>query len=608
MALRLVGVSKRFGRQRALDSVDVHVRTGDCYGFLGHNGAGKTTALRIALGLMPADGGHVLVDGFDAGAHVREARARMGGLIEVPGVRDGTSGLQNLRVLARLSGLDRDRARREAERLLEVVGLQHTGRKPVRAFSQGMRQRLGLAQALIGRPPYVLLDEPTNGLDPEGIADLRAVLERIRDEDGATVILSSHQLNEVAGMCNRVGIIRGGRMIMETAVEDLPHHGSYRVEVSDPEAAVTALKQLALEPQPQGDGALLVALKERAPEDVTGALVGAGCGVRAMTPSRPALEELYLNAETESGGSAQDPAPTAAPPAERIAPGGAVTRALRYDLSRWFNLRTLALLLMPPVLAVLGVQERAAAQAADAQAVDAGELATAANVTAFEALGYGLRAGLPLLLFIILGLASQSIAGELSQGTLRNLLLRPLTRAQAALGKIASLLLALTLGYVLLWGASVGAAAWSFEFDDAVEIIPNGEPFVMVSAEEAGEALPGLAYRPFLPLAAYAGLGFLLGAVLRSGTIALAATMVLAVLLDVGRVLARSWGWEQWLPSAYAPSPLGDTSYIAYYLDTAQGMANATFSFADTADTYPAAFGLVCFALAATALLRRTVP
>ena len=220
MTLRLVGVSKRFGRQTVLDAVTIHVRRGDCYGFLGHNGAGKTTALRVALGLIRPSAGTVLVDGFDGRTHPREARARMGGLIEVPGFRDGADATSNLRALARLGGLRRGAARAECARLLELVGLADVGVKPVRAFSQGMRQRLGLAQALIGRPAYVLLDEPTNGLDPEGIADLRDVLHRIRAEDGVTVLLSSHQLSEVAGICNRVGIIRRGRMILESGVDD----------------------------------------------------------------------------------------------------------------------------------------------------------------------------------------------------------------------------------------------------------------------------------------------------------------------------------------------------------------------------------------------------
>src|SRR5262245_12183043 len=158
MTLRLDSVTRRFGAHVALDAVSLHVRRGDCYGFLGHNGAGKTTAMRIALGLDRPQRGRVLVDGFDARDHPREARARMGGLIEQPGFHGHLSGTTNLVLLARLSAMDRGAARTEASRLLEAVGLAHAGSKPVRAYSQGMRQRLGIAQALLGRPAIVLLD------------------------------------------------------------------------------------------------------------------------------------------------------------------------------------------------------------------------------------------------------------------------------------------------------------------------------------------------------------------------------------------------------------------------------------------------------------------
>ena len=150
MSLVLHQVTRRFGAQRALDDVSLHVRRGDCYGFIGHNGAGKTTAMRIVLGLQRASSGAVLLDGFDAARHPREARARLGGLIEVPGFHGALDAAENLVLLGRLGALGRAAARSEAGRLLELVGLAHVGAKPVRAFSHGMRQRLGIACALVG--------------------------------------------------------------------------------------------------------------------------------------------------------------------------------------------------------------------------------------------------------------------------------------------------------------------------------------------------------------------------------------------------------------------------------------------------------------------------
>src|SRR5262249_34925242 len=152
MSLELRSVSRRFGDQLALDGVTMQVREGDCYGFIGHNGAGKTTAMRLALGLQRPDGGTVVVDGFDAGRFPREARARMGALIETPGFQPGWSGTKNLVELARLQGFTRSAARTQAGDWVERVGLSHAGEKPVQAYSQGMRQRLGIAQALLGSP------------------------------------------------------------------------------------------------------------------------------------------------------------------------------------------------------------------------------------------------------------------------------------------------------------------------------------------------------------------------------------------------------------------------------------------------------------------------
>ncbi|MHC4860194.1 MAG: ABC transporter ATP-binding protein, partial [Planctomycetota bacterium] len=213
--LRLCSVSKRYRRHVALDGVSLHVRPGDRYGFAGHNGAGKTTALRIALGLVRANSGTVLVDGFDASRHPREARARQGGLIESPAFYPWLSGRRNLTLLGVAHGLSRRDAAREADRLLEAVGLAADGGRRVGGYSQGMRQRLGIARAIFGDPELLLLDEPMNGLDPEGIEEMRRLLVRLTEEEGKTVLLSSHQLHEVAGICNRIGILRRGRLLVE---------------------------------------------------------------------------------------------------------------------------------------------------------------------------------------------------------------------------------------------------------------------------------------------------------------------------------------------------------------------------------------------------------
>jgi len=230
MVLQLLGVSRTFGKQRALDRVTIHVRRGDCYAFIGHNGAGKTSAMRIALGLDRHFEGRVLIEGFDAAQHPREARARMGGLIEVPGFHGTLDGERNLVFLGQLQGLSRLEARREAGRLIELVGLAHAGAKPVGAYSQGMRQRLGIAQALLGQPDLLVLDEPANGLDPAGIQELRALMRRLADQRGLAVFVSSHLLGEIERVCDRIAIVHRGRTLAEGTIAALTNHGQRPLE------------------------------------------------------------------------------------------------------------------------------------------------------------------------------------------------------------------------------------------------------------------------------------------------------------------------------------------------------------------------------------------
>ena len=249
MTLELHSLSRRFGDQLALDSVSLRVERGDLVGLLGHNGAGKTTLMRIALGLLgPAPGGRVQVDGRDARREPREVRARLGGLIEVPGFYGGLGGRANLALLGRLQGLGRRAAGVEADRLLELLELSYAARKPVRAWSQGMRQRLGVAQALLGRPDYLILDEPANGLDPEGIALLRRLLARLAREEGCGVLLSSHQLHDVADLCSRIAVLHRGRLQLEGETRDLlgGENGRYALATDDDEAAAGVLGELGL--------------------------------------------------------------------------------------------------------------------------------------------------------------------------------------------------------------------------------------------------------------------------------------------------------------------------------------------------------------------------
>ncbi|MBK9129686.1 MAG: ABC transporter ATP-binding protein [Phycisphaerales bacterium] len=316
MALELLDLHHRFGRRVALDGVSLRVERGDCYGFLGHNGAGKTTAMRIALGLLRPQRGMVRVDGhIDA----MQQRARTRGLIEHPGFFRELSGLENLRRLARLDGLSPRDAAREAARVLDLVGLTPHGDARAGAYSQGMRQRLGVAQALLGDPAYVLLDEPTNGLDPEGIAELRQMLGTLTDAVGCTVLLSSHQLHELEGLCNRVGILRQGRLVLEGDTAELLRdaRGRTRVALDEAPRAVPLWQKLGLDPR-DVEGQLEVDLGEHPPAEVLAALVASGARPTVFAPERPTLEALYLRV---AGGEIAAPSKvTNTQPAPVVAP------------------------------------------------------------------------------------------------------------------------------------------------------------------------------------------------------------------------------------------------------------------------------------------------
>jgi ABC-2 type transport system ATP-binding protein len=614
MSLRLHAVSKRFGRQQALDGVSLHVRSGDCFGFLGHNGAGKTTAIRIALGLMRPDSGRVVVDGFDARSHVREARARIGGLVETPGFHGRLDGSSNLRLLARLQGLGGRAARREADRVLGLVGLADVGGKPVRAYSQGMRQRLGIAQALLGRPRYVLLDEPANGLDPEGIEEIRRLLAELAREDGVTVLLSSHQLHELAGLCNRIAILRQGRLLVEEETERLlaAEGGRYLLRTPDAAAARERLAALDVAVDVSGEQGLTLDLGGADPAQVAGDLVGAGVRLAAFAPRPPTLEEVYLrytrDAEAGTGATDDEPAPVE-PPAERRAPPLPVLRMMRHEAARWLSGASVPLLLVAPaLLAAGGVALRWQEARQDAAKVAEGEVFSATSVTAFEGVGVGLRASLLLAAVVLAGIASQSVAGELARGTLRNVLLRPLRRFQVAAGKAFAVFGVALLCYALLAGTARLTAGTLFEFGDVVEILTNGEPYPLVPASELWPELAAAFRAPVVPLLAYASLGFLAGAIAQTGVGGLGLAMSLVVILEMLRLPARSFGLEHCLPSAYLPSPLSDSSFLATYLDLARGVSNPTQPAGGSVYLVPLIWTAASLGLGTLLLSRRSVP
>jgi ABC-2 type transport system ATP-binding protein len=609
MSLRIVGLTQRFGRHVALRDVSLHVRRGDCYGMIGHNGAGKTTALRAALGLLIPQQGRILVDGFDAAAHPREARARMGGLVERPGFHGHWSGERNLFALGQLAGMPRREARREARELFHRVGLAHAGERRVRGYSQGMRQRLGVAQALLGDPPYVLLDEPTNGLDPEGVAEMRVLLRRLTRDEGVTVVLSSHQLHELADLCTRVGVVREGRLVVEDELSALlaGHERHYVLETAGDPGPV--LRELGLEPEAV-EGGVRLALGRHEPADVVRRLVEEGVDVAAFGPRPPTLEEVYLRYTHETPEAPAPAAPvTVGEPPERRAAPRPILRMLRYEFQRWHGHVAVPILLaLPALLGVFAVLRRRADVRRDAEDVAAGTLASYSDVTAFEGVAAALKAALPLAPYVLLGIASQSIAGALAGGTLRNTVLRSFARWQVVVGKALALFLAALVLYGMLAVAAVAASAWAFDFADMSEVLPNGKRFPLVSAAELWPELRHALVSPILPLLAYAAVGLWAGCGVRRGAAGLSLALGLGVLVDLLRAVARSYDLEGWLPSAYLPSPLGDTSFVNYFHFAAQGVSNVAFDHGGGEVLVPLAWTVAAVVCAVLIFRRRLVP
>ena len=242
-------LSKRFGRKLAVDQFDLTIERGDIYGPIGKNGAGKTTFMRLLLGTaFPSSGSIDLFDGMPLPA----ARQKIGALVEAPALYRSCSALENLRRFAILTGSNDD----ELRRILQLVGLENTGRKPAGRFSLGMKQRLGIAIALLGKPELLVLDEPVNGLDPTGIRDIRDLILRLNREEGITFLISSHLLDELAKIVTRYGIVHEGKLIEQISTQELAGkcRQYLRLRVDDLPQAVTLLQQLLPPEQLKVDG------------------------------------------------------------------------------------------------------------------------------------------------------------------------------------------------------------------------------------------------------------------------------------------------------------------------------------------------------------------
>lgn len=299
--IETVGLSKTYGRKRAVDGLDLTVRRGEIYGFVGRNGAGKSTAMKMIAGLEPPTSGTISLFG-EAQAPGATSR-RLGALIENPGVLPSLSGLDN--VMCRALSLGVADAEHVSSEVLAMVGLADVAKKRVKSYSLGMKQRLGLALALVGSPDLLLLDEPFNGLDPQGVRAVRDLIVSLAHERGITVFVSSHVLDQLERMVTRYGVLREGRLVKELSAEEVEHACAdyVRIRCTAPQLALAALQEAC----PEGRFAVMEDDSIRAqgiePEQAGRALAAAGVVLSDLSIQGRDIEELFIGLMGEKGDS-----------------------------------------------------------------------------------------------------------------------------------------------------------------------------------------------------------------------------------------------------------------------------------------------------------------
>lgn len=298
------GLTRRFGRLTAVDDLSLAVPRGGVYGFLGPNGAGKSTTIRLLLGLIRAHGGEVEILGRRVDGH-RPPLERVGSLVESPSLYPHLTGRENLEVLCRLTGTPRERLRAA----LRLVRLEDVADRPVKTYSMGMRQRLGLAAAFLRDPELLILDEPTNGLDPAGIHEIRDLLRALPERTGVTVFLSSHLLAEVEQVATHIGVIREGRLVFQGSLDELCAEAGecVVVGVDRPERAVRLLREAGWQAEVVDGERVEVRAGGRSDAAMINAHLGrGGVNVYELAVRRPTLEETFLRL-TGDAPAAQEP-------------------------------------------------------------------------------------------------------------------------------------------------------------------------------------------------------------------------------------------------------------------------------------------------------------
>lgn len=291
--LKATNISKVYGKHKALHKVSIEIKRGMIYGLIGENGAGKSTFMRIIMGLITIDEGDIELFGETDAKGLQRARRKMGQSIETPALYPELTARENLQVQAANGGV----SEREINELLRLMSLSHTGKKKAKNFSLGMRQRLAIASTLITNPEFLILDEPTNGLDPSGIVEMREIIHRLVNERGITVLLSSHLLDELSQIATHYGILHEGKLISELSREELASETRQYIEleVTEVQAAVVILDELGIKDYEVINGTA-INIYERLDDvaSINRSLVFANVNVFRIGTTRQKLEDYFL--------------------------------------------------------------------------------------------------------------------------------------------------------------------------------------------------------------------------------------------------------------------------------------------------------------------------
>lgn len=292
--LELKNVSKSFGKRKVIDNISLEVNSGEIYGFLGPNGSGKTTTIKMILSLIDSDSGEIKVNGYDSKKQFEKAMECIGAIVENPDLYKYMSGIDNLRLHARIRNIDEKRI----EEVLKLVELKGRENDKVGKYSLGMKQRLGLALTLLHKPKVLILDEPTNGLDPAGIKKLRDILKEISHQEGVAVFVSSHILSEMQLMCDRVAVIDNGKIVKVESITEAQEEETETVEikVKNTEKAIKIIEeQFEIEAKIENNIINITLPTEKLPSLIK-ELAIADTGIKAVIPKEHTLEDIFFDA------------------------------------------------------------------------------------------------------------------------------------------------------------------------------------------------------------------------------------------------------------------------------------------------------------------------